>query len=710
MECSFCRKSFTKGEHLRRSDTGHRPFVCKQCKRAFSRQDSLMRHEKLHRKEAATSTSNLPSPSVDEVDVASSSYGRAGSVPPIMNGGTDTISDFPRLDNVSPAQISGTSWQALQMETPLSDLDLNLIWPDSQDLFQSIISADKNGTWQLPLGTLPFPSDTQYAEVPSVNMGPTSAPSHATSDRPSRHGDNHQAVRGVSNMVTNISSSINAALESASITSVFLDECLHMFFDRFIPTFPVMHRWTFIFRDCTHPLLLNAIAIGSLYLGPKDSITKGELLWRLAHTAVATSWQSLITHQGPHDVCPGVQLVLTGLLSVTYGALSKNSAVRTAAQAFHASAFFWARQCGMFYSPGYDITRLPSLSAPKAEKEYQWKLWVAREIQQRALIALYILDGLISHMSGNSTSVRHTSNNLQLPSSEVVFREPHVDGWLARMHQAELGQGTFRQIYQQMFSPSEDFWIMINDWSVLSLRVILEGLQSMIADSDPDDGAILNAPTSSDFSRALSQLYDNIAHRAALSDVERLEVLLRWHAVCLEAVTKSPQLCKFICTRWDIQQEVWPNSNVRARQYNLQQFANSRDGRRAILHAAAIQDIVERLPRGRAHVTHMPSSLFAAATVYSAFTLAGHSTVKHPINIEWTQTLAELDIRPPGEFSETVRFILGNVTALERSCCTTRTLSYEMNSMQKLFGCFTTQWGVATDMEKVVSQWIALCH
>lgn len=67
---------------------------------------------------------------------------------------------------------------------------------------------------------------------------------------------------------------MTAAIEATSITSVFLDECLHMFFVRFIPTFPVLHRATFVFRESTQPLLLNAMAIGSLYLGPKDSIAK----------------------------------------------------------------------------------------------------------------------------------------------------------------------------------------------------------------------------------------------------------------------------------------------------------------------------------------------------------------------------------------------------------------------------------------------------
>jgi hypothetical protein len=96
-----------------------------------------------------------------------------------------------------------------------------------------------------------------------------------------------------------------------------------MFFVRFIPTFPVLHRATFVFRESTQPLLLNAMAIGSLYLGPKDSIAKGEALWRLAHIAVATNWETLITHRGPYDSCKGVQLVLTALLGQVYGALSK---------------------------------------------------------------------------------------------------------------------------------------------------------------------------------------------------------------------------------------------------------------------------------------------------------------------------------------------------------------------------------------------------
>jgi hypothetical protein len=47
-----------------------------------------------------------------------------------------------------------------------------------------------------------------------------------------------------------------------------------MFFEKFIPIFPVIHRPTFVFRDCSAPVLLNAIALGSLFLGRDDAIEK----------------------------------------------------------------------------------------------------------------------------------------------------------------------------------------------------------------------------------------------------------------------------------------------------------------------------------------------------------------------------------------------------------------------------------------------------
>lgn len=69
-------------------------------------------------------------------------------------------------------------------------------------------------------------------------------------------------------------SSVTSHAELSDLTPRFLDSSLHMFFTKFIPIFHVIHRPTFVFRDCSAPLLLNAIALGSLFLGTEDAISK----------------------------------------------------------------------------------------------------------------------------------------------------------------------------------------------------------------------------------------------------------------------------------------------------------------------------------------------------------------------------------------------------------------------------------------------------
>ncbi|KFZ11995.1 hypothetical protein V502_07302 [Pseudogymnoascus sp. VKM F-4520 (FW-2644)] len=214
----------------------------------------------------------------------------------------------PSADGGTPEQ-TWMEQQSMNSDVPdmlqAPEIGCDLIWPDSETLFQTIMSMDTANQWQMPLGTLPFlpgvqPAGSDICDNQSNNFkSPDSFDDRGPAISAIPSGGSHRAVHDVSKMVSNLSSSVTAAIEATSITSVFLDECLHMFFVRFIPTFPVLHRATFVFRESTQPLLLNAMAIGSLYLGPKDSIAKGEALWRLSHIAVATNWETLITHRGP---------------------------------------------------------------------------------------------------------------------------------------------------------------------------------------------------------------------------------------------------------------------------------------------------------------------------------------------------------------------------------------------------------------------------
>ncbi|KAL2798326.1 C2H2 type zinc finger domain protein [Aspergillus keveii] len=706
--CGACQKAFTKAEHLRRHErchTGSKPFVCKECRRPFARQDALTRHEKLHTRAAATK--------------------QAQSLPVSRVASFDTLPwDAPRppAEDVVTACPPSQAWetsdahQASGLQATASDLDFALIWPDSENLFQSIMSSDTSDQWQIPLGALPVPPVVQ--DISGMNFGsPNSFDDRASSIGTIPSGGSHQAVRDVSDMVTSSSSSVTAAIKATSITSVFLDECLHMFFVRFIPTFPILHRATFVFRDCTHPLLLVAMALGSLYLGPKDSVSTGEALFRLAHTAISTSWQSLITHRGPYDACNGVQLLLTALLGQIYGALSKNRAIRTTSQVFRPLGFFWARHCGMLDSEPFSMEDVPFPNASSSEKDHKWRTWAAREIQQRALLAYYILDGLVAQMSGDGASTRHVANPLTLPSSEAAFDANSADEWSTHMRSQKPDQPSFRLIFRSLFPPIGSFRPLDYQLSAFSLRVVLEGLQSLVSDSDEYDLAAVGVPGRSDVRRALAQVHETITMSIHLSAAERLEVLLRWHTICLDTMINSTVLCRHVCTRHEIPQHVSGGTRTLRSNFDMLNWVHTEDARRALLHAIAIQDIIEQLPRGRAHVIHMPSSLFAAATVYVVFALAGVANIHLPRTIVWQDALlshADLNLGcesiRPSTGSETSRFVVEGRTDSPPGVAATRNLLYEMNSMQKLFRCLISQWGIAHDMEEIVNEWITLCH
>lgn len=82
-----------------------------------------------------------------------------------------------------------------------SELDFTLVWPDSESLFQSLMSSDTTDQWQMPLGTLPFPPIVQ--DVNGMNFGsPNSFDDRSSSVGALPTGGGHQAVQDVTEMVT----------------------------------------------------------------------------------------------------------------------------------------------------------------------------------------------------------------------------------------------------------------------------------------------------------------------------------------------------------------------------------------------------------------------------------------------------------------------------------------------------------------------------
>ena len=357
---------------------------------------------------------------------------------------------------------------------------------------------------------------------------------------------------------------------------------------------------------------------------------------------------------------------------------------------------------------------LPALDSSGHDKDHKWREWVAREMCRRALLSLYIVDGLLVSASAEASSLRHVANQLTFPCSDTAFTAATADDWLRSMHSQKQDSTTFRSLYRSLFSPSNDS-LLSHTFSMFSLQVLLEGIQSLVSDCD-EDGSAIGIPSRSEIREALFRLHQCIA-AAPLTISEQTETFFRWHEVCLAATVDTTMLRKHVCNRYNLSQHVWGdsktlNSRSHAPNFDMITWAYSLDARRAFSLAVAIQEIVDPLPRGRAHVMHMPSDLFSAATIYTVFSLAGLTSASLPSIVRWRDALS-VDHGLPTDtslssstLSETIRWLIGqqpsSAAPYGGSSRSRRNLFYEMNSMQKLFRCLCSQWGVAYDMEHVI--------
>lgn len=101
----------------------------------------------------------------------------------------------------------------------------------------------------------------------------------------------------------------------------------------------------------------------------------------------------------------------------------------------------------------------------------------------------------------------------------------------------------------------------------------------------------------------------------------------------------------------------------------------------------------------------MPSSLFAAATIYGLFSFVGQQNVRIPSSVEWQDVVLDtpdLENLNNDVNHHTSHYIIGNRFSQGPASISLRNVFYELNSIQKLFRALATQWGVSAVSLSVV--------
>jgi hypothetical protein len=86
-----------------------------------------------------------------------------------------------------------------------ADLDFDLIWPDSEDLFETLMASENTNRWQMPFTTLPIASHTFQMNNSGMEAGnPFRDKAKSSSIGTIPTGESHRAVYNVSEMVSSV--------------------------------------------------------------------------------------------------------------------------------------------------------------------------------------------------------------------------------------------------------------------------------------------------------------------------------------------------------------------------------------------------------------------------------------------------------------------------------------------------------------------------
>lgn len=360
---------------------------------------------------------------------------------------------------------------------------------------------------------------------------------------------------------------------------------------------------------------------------------------------------------------------------------------------------------------------ISDFNVPKEVLTEKWKRWAANETQLRALLGHYILDSQISYYNGGPSGQRHASNSLRTPCDNVVFEASTVEEWNSKMNNALMRSTTFADLFNMLFSPDFDCEYLSSQLPSLTANVLLEGLKSLIMESDEVKGRVVGVPSKEEIWHALARIRQCIEGSQQMSSLDRANVLLRWHSVCLEAVTDSVALCCQMCIAFNIEQKVFRLANYKKwRSINLREWTGTVGARRALLHSIAIWEILQDLPLGRSYAINVPASIFTAAIVYCAYCVAGVSVTQAPSVKDW-QIIVGFGPEPLGNAAnwesyadtDVANWLIQQNDALRLPGTPVRNLLYDLSSLPLYLRNLSKPWGVAATMAEILEQLVTCC-
>lgn len=346
-----------------------------------------------------------------------------------------------------------------------------------------------------------------------------------------------------------------------------------------------------------------------------------------------------------------------------------------------------------------------------------WKSWASREVHRRALLGHYILDGQLAYLSGQHNCAAHANNPLGLSACSRVFEAQTADEWYAALADEPKESSSFRDIYNALFSSDENDTepdhVLRLVRAPLDARVILECLHVLVREqrTSQSSGSIISIPSLRQTRKALVRVHGLINDTWSLTQTERLELLLRWHFVCIDSLCDSIELWDQLCRNLHIKQRIFRSRRGPPNLLETKAWVReASDAKGALLHAIAVQDITSQLPLNCTQAFWMPIPVFGASVVHAIFRYNGTSSICVPSPVHWPSTLLDQTIGSQDEddaqstaYRKTRAFLASAAEAPNHMRGLARNLPFDTKKLQSTLHFLAVQWGVSSEMKDILS-------
>lgn len=374
-----------------------------------------------------------------------------------------------------------------------------------------------------------------------------------------------------------------------------------LFFDRFLPLFPVIHAPTFCLTPDNTLLFLSICSVGSLFVNSAYAAMQGTRIFERLNKAILASWEIILCRSRTK----ALSMVQAAILGQTFAILSGRSRDLVLADVLHGAVMTWARESNKRNLYSQDNYRHSSVDSTSPDIVEQWHLWVAKEQHDRVEIALNIHDAELSSLLHHDPIRKHRLNQVPQLATDNLFMAPTAKEWavLYRQASSDISHNIHRETYVQDASKNSRFYAY----------GILESIGTLLVEARQADS--LTDDQSQHISNLLMQWWRKYSPLLRNEGDDPFGLPILWHSIYMSMYADMNLLEQAIGRDGEAQ--------ALAVVTMVRNWASSLEASKCLAHALLIQHSFEQMRVSSEPAIHVPRALFWAALAWLCFTRFG---------------------------------------------------------------------------------------